>query len=61
PQAAGKNPQSCFAGQTGGQKFPSPKTPFLFARLLWRAGENLRDFVLPLPRPSRARATKILP
>jgi len=55
----GQNPRSCFTGQTGGQKFLSPKTPFLFACPLWDEPGKIFK-VLRLPRSSRARATEII-
>jgi len=44
PAACGGGQKSAvpLRGTAGGQKFLSPKTPFLFARLLWRDGENFR-------------------
>jgi len=42
--------------QAGKNSFPLKPLSFSPARL-GRAGENLKCFVLPLPRPSRARAT----
>jgi len=43
---AGKNPQSAFGGQQAGKnslETDTPKTPFLFARLFWQAGENFEN------------------
>jgi len=44
PAAAGGGQKSVvpLRGTAGGQKFLSPKTPFLFACLLRRTGENLK-------------------
>jgi len=61
-------PAACGGGQksavllrrtAGGQKFLSPKTPFLFARLFWGEPEKIMDILLCLSHTARTRAIKM--